>query len=287
MKPRFTITQVLIVAAIALALFGAYLVGRSVDFEEALNPARIVEVLRQFGPWAPLILILSMTTAVVIAPIPSLPLDLAAGAVFGPFWGTFYVVIGAEIGAILSFLIGRTLGRDVISRLLGVEVVFCEKCSNHHLGVLIFLSRILPVFSFDVISYGAGLTTMSLRTFAWTTLLGMIPSTFALTYLGSSVVSAQWPLIVSGCVMVAFFTLMPKLVKRFQSSWLTQLMFGPVPAAPSTSSVQAVPAFPLTSEPDPCPGCGGPTASRMLPSSPFENPDPPPVPEFRIKAVLS
>ena len=45
----------------------------------------------------------------------------------------------------------------------------------------------------------------------------MIPSTFALTYLGSSVVSAQWPLIVAGFVMVAFFLLLPKLVKRYRS----------------------------------------------------------------------
>jgi uncharacterized membrane protein YdjX (TVP38/TMEM64 family) len=269
MKNRFTFTQLLILAVIALALFGTYLVGRSVDFEEVFQPSRLVEMLRQFGPWAPLILILSMATAVVISPIPSLPLDLAAGAVFGPLWGTFYVVIGAETGAILSFLIGRALGRDVISRLLGVDVVFCEKCSNHHLGVLIFVARLLPVFSFDVISYGAGLTTMSLRTFAWTTLLGMIPSTFALTYLGSSVVSAQWPLIVSGCVMVTFFMLMPKLVKQYRSSWLAQIMFGPTPAALPTSPVQAVPA-PLTNDSDSCPGCGEPTASRRLPASPLQ-----------------
>jgi len=272
MKRRLTFTRLLIITVIVLVLLGAYIVGQSVDFEEVLNPAQLVEVLRQLGPWAPVILILSMATAVVISPIPSLPLDLAAGAVFGPFLGTTYVVIGAEIGAILSFLIGRALGRDVISRLLGVNVIFCEKCSNHHLGLLIFLARLLPVFSFDVISYGAGLTTMSLRTFAWTTLLGMIPPTFAFTYLGSSVVSAQWALIVSGCVLVAFFLLMPKLVKLYRSSWVAQLVFGPTPAELIPSSVQTAPAL-AASDSARCPACGrqigmGTVPSRLLPDVP-------------------
>ena len=272
MKNRFTVTQLLVITVIVLTLIGTYIVVQAVDFEEVLNPARLVEALHQVGPWGPLILILGMVLAVVISPIPSLPLDLAAGAVFGPYLGTAYVVIGAEIGAILSFLIGRALGRDVISKLLRVDVTFCEKCSNHHLGVLIFVSRLLPVFSFDVISYGAGLTTMSLRTFAWTTLLGMIPSTFALTYLGSSVVSAQWTLILSGCVLVAFFMLLPKLVKRYRSSWLAQLMFGPVPAELTQPPVQAAPV-PATMDSARCPACGRPIGtgtvlSRLLPDMP-------------------
>lgn len=53
----------------------------------------------------------------------------------------------------------------------------------------------IPVFSFDVVSYGAGFTTISLRTFSLATIAGMVPPTFAFTYLGSPVVSAQWLLI--------------------------------------------------------------------------------------------
>jgi uncharacterized membrane protein YdjX (TVP38/TMEM64 family) len=241
MRNRFAVSPLLMLTAVVLVLIGTYLVVQSVDLKEVLKPARLVEVLNQLGPWAPVILILGMATAVVISPIPSLPLDLAAGAAFGPFLGAVYVVIGAEIGAILSFIIGRTLGREVISRLLGVNVIFCEKCSDQHLGVLVFLARLLPVFSFDVISYGAGLTTLSLKTFALTTLLGMIPPSFALTYLGSRVVSAQWTLVVLGGVLVAFFMLAPKLVKRYRSSWVAQLMLGPTPAALVSPAVQTAP----------------------------------------------
>ncbi|MBA3966433.1 MAG: hypothetical protein H0X47_11770 [Nitrospirales bacterium] len=62
---------------------------------------------------APVVFMGLMALAVVIGPIPSLPLDIAAGAAFGPLLGATYAVIGAEIGAITSFFIGRALGREV------------------------------------------------------------------------------------------------------------------------------------------------------------------------------
>ena len=111
-------------------LFGAYAFLGDLDLGETLHPKRIVEYLDTWGPLGPLVFMIMMATAVVVSPIPSLPLDLAAGAAFGPLLGTTYAVVGAEVGAILSFLIGRFLGKDLISRLLNMNVVFCEKCSG-------------------------------------------------------------------------------------------------------------------------------------------------------------
>ncbi len=246
--------------AIILLIVAFSILGQSVDFAELITTERLAATLDSAGPFAPLLLIVIMAGAVVISPIPSLPLDLAAGATFGPLLGAVYAVIGAEIGAILSFLIGRALGREVISRLLRVDVIFCEKCSDHKLMAVVFLARLVPIFSFDIISYGAGLTNMSLMTFAVATLLGMIPPTLALTYFGSSVVSAQLPLMLLATVMVAFFLFLPKLLMKYRSSWWAQLFMGPPPgeAAPSRS-VAAV--TPLTGESaQPCPACGGPMA---------------------------
>jgi uncharacterized membrane protein YdjX (TVP38/TMEM64 family) len=255
MKHALTAGQIIRGATLVLALLGAYVVVESLNLEEILRPDQLVTVLQSLGPWAPVALIVGMTTAVVVSPIPSLPLDLAAGAAFGPTWGTTYAVIGAEIGAILSFLIGRALGRDVISRLLRTDVAFCQTCSDHQLMGLIFVARLIPVFSFDVISYGAGLTGMSLTTFAVATLLGMIPATFAFTYFGSSVVSAQWVLILAGLLMVAFFLIMPKLLKRYRSSWVAGLMLGP-PPAPALQRVSAARGSVAAGTAIRCVGCG-------------------------------
>ncbi len=249
-------TRLLPIVGIALLVFSFWLIGRFVDFEEALKPERLTALLSTAGPWAPLVLIFTMAAAVVISPIPSLPLDLAAGAVFGPFLGTTYAVIGAEIGAIISFLIARALGRELLSKLLRTDVVFCEQCSDRHLMVLLVVGRLLPVFSFDVISYGAGLTNVSLKVFALATLVGMIPPTFALTYLGSSVVTVQWPLILAGLVMVALFLLTPKLVTRYPSTWWARLLLTAAPVSTAPVAAEYKPSH-LDEAVRPCSGCGG------------------------------
>ncbi len=237
------------IIALVLLLFGAYFVLQSVNFAEALKSERLIAYLNAEGPWAPLVFVLLMIASVVIIPIPSLPLDLAAGAAFGVFLGATYAVIGAEIGAIISFLIGRVLGREALAQILRTDITFCERCSDRHLVIFVFLSRLLPVFSFDLISYGAGLTNMSVRAFAIATLLGMIPPTFAMTALGGSVFAEEWPWIVLGLAMVTFFVLVPKLVFRYQSSQWVRLLRGEAPMMADSQANE--PALR-------CSSCGGP-----------------------------
>jgi uncharacterized membrane protein YdjX (TVP38/TMEM64 family) len=225
----------------------------SIDYEQYLSPNAIARWLNNAGPLAPLLLIGGMVGAVLIPPIPSLPLDLAAGAVFGPFYGAVYAVIGAEIGAIMCFLLARAMGRDAVARVLKTENFFCQKCTDHQLMGVVFLARLVPVFSFDIVSYGAGLTNISLKAFAGATLVGMAPPTFAFTYLGSSVVSNQWPLLVGGIVMSAFFLAMPKLLMTYRTSWLARLLPGRVP-----SPVGINPGRIDSPLQDRCPGCGTP-----------------------------
>ena len=186
-----TRTSWLKLGALFAVLGGAYAVVSWFDIGELLKPEQVSDQIRAAGPFGPILFMLLMATAVVISPIPSLPLDLAAGATFGVTLGTVYAVIGAEIGAILSFLIGRSLGREALTRLLRIDISFCERCSDRHLALFVFLSRLLPIFSFDFVSYGAGLTNMTLRAFAVATLLGMIGPTFLLTYTDEQVISKK------------------------------------------------------------------------------------------------
>ncbi len=219
------------IALWAIILAIAYGIISHYDITGYLQPAKFVEFIQTFGVMAPMVFMGIMALAVVVSPIPSLPLDLAAGVAFGPLLGTIYAVIGAEIGAIVSFLIGRSLGREVIARLLKSNIVFCEKCSDHHLFGFVLLSRLLPVFSFDLVSYGAGLTSMSLKAFALATFLGMVPPTFALVYFGSSSMAADWMVFLLGIVLVGLFLVLPKLIMRNQSAKWVQLILGKKPAS--------------------------------------------------------
>jgi len=245
--PRIMITW--IKPGLAATVIGAACWGLpSIDYERHLSPTVLMDWLRDAGPLAPLLLIGSMACAVIIPPIPSLPLDLAAGAVFGPFYGALYAIIGAEIGAIGCFLLARALGRDALSKLLRTEATFCQMCTDHQLMGLMFVARLIPVFSFDVVSYGAGLTNISLKSFALATLFGMALPTFALTYFGSSIVSAQWPLMAAGVVMVVFFLAMPKLLIKYRTSPLASLLLGPPPPPITVRRDIPLPAR--------CVGCG-------------------------------
>lgn len=244
--------------ALLAVLVGAYAVASWLDLGELLKPEGIADQIRAAGPFGPFMLMLLMATSVVISPLPDLPLVIAAGAAFGTILGTAYSVIGAEIGAILSFLIGRTLGQEILTKLLRTNVVFCERCSDRHLAIFVFLSRLIPLFSFDVISYGAGLTNMSLRTFALVTFVGMIPPTFALTYAGNQVASGAWLMILSGLAMVGMMLLLPKLMLRYPTARWVRLLRGDMPVVAHVHLTPGQPARPVVDGAPRCDSCGGP-----------------------------
>ncbi|AFZ33496.1 MULTISPECIES: TVP38/TMEM64 family protein [Cyanophyceae] len=127
-----------------------------------------------------------LTLSVVISPIPSAPLAVVAGMIWGPILAGIYSVIGGFLGGLLAYFIGYTLGRSAVHALTGKLIYFSKNRGEVYLGWVIFITRLLPVLSFDLISYGAGITGLSLPIYATATLLGMIPSTFFLTFLGST-----------------------------------------------------------------------------------------------------
>ena len=237
---------------VGLGVVSLYGIFHVLQLKDLIQVDRLQSYLEVMGPLAPAGFIGLMVLAVVVSPIPSLPLDIAAGAIFGPFWGTAYAVLGAEIGAIISFLIGRAVGRRALSRWLNIQVTFCQKCSDHHLMILVFLARLLPVFSFDLVSYGAGLTRMSLKVFALSTLFGMIPPTFALTYLGGSVSTLEWPIILSALLLAGLFLIMPQLLLRYRGTRWVRLIQGDAPAP----AVHAVEDHLPSPGPNRCEWCG-------------------------------
>lgn len=152
------------------------------------TPDGFEQSVKRLGSWGPLIYIGLIALSVVISPIPSAPLAMIAGALWGAVVAGIYSVIGGFLGGLIAYYLGRTLGRSAIKALTGKIIVFSKRKGEIYLGWLIFVTRLLPVLSFDLISYGAGMTGLSLPIYATATLLGMIPSTFLLTYLGDAIV---------------------------------------------------------------------------------------------------
>ena len=188
---------------------------------EWLNPRWLETWIEGMGVLAPLAYILLRTVAIVLTVVPNAPLDVAGGVLFGPFWGTVYSLIGSETGAIACFLLAHALGREAITRLLHREIAFTGHYPQRQMAYIVLFARLEPVFSFALVSYGAGLTGMSLRAFALSTLVGMTPGTVLLNYYGKSFFTGV-PLvqqIILGLALVALLLAIPVWIRRNKPTW--------------------------------------------------------------------
>lgn len=147
--------------------------------------------ITNLGYIGPVTIIALMAIAVIINPIPSAPIALASGAVFGHTWGTIYVVAGAAIGAAGAFWIARLLGQELLVRLFGKKIMLGWLGSQNILMALVFVSRLIPFLSFDLVSYGAGLTQIKAWRFLLATLLGLVPASFLLAHFGGEMATTD------------------------------------------------------------------------------------------------
>ena len=199
--------------AVAGLVLLVVLLERSFHLSSMFGEVRIEERLRAAGSLAPLVFVFVMAASVIL-PVPTFPLDVLAGQIFGPVLGTLYAVLGATLGAVFSFLLARWLGRDLIARFLRGHINVCRQCSDKLLTKVVFLARLVPAVSFDVVSYGAGLTKMSLARFALASFLGMLPLTFAYASLGPLLSVAAPVAWAGGAIVVALFFLLPRWIER-------------------------------------------------------------------------
>jgi uncharacterized membrane protein YdjX (TVP38/TMEM64 family) len=179
--------------------------------------------IKGMGLLAPLAYILLRAVAIVLTVVPNAPLDVAGGVLFGPFLGTVYSLLGSEAGAVACFLLARVLGRDAITQLLQRDVTFGDRFPQRQLAYIVLFARLEPVFSFALVSYGAGLTGMSLRAFALSTLVGMTPGTILLNYYGKTFFTGVtlWQQVGLGLVMVVVLLVIPFWIRRKNPGWLS------------------------------------------------------------------
>lgn len=207
-RPLLTLLLVLILFSLVYRLLTT-----SGGMELISDASRLRAAVAELGPWGPLALITIMALAIIINPVPSAPIALAAGALYGHTWGTLYVVIGAELGAVAAFTLARILGYKLVSRLLGVRITTGWLGSQNTLMGMVFVSRLLPFISFDLVSYAAGLTTLKPWRFALATLMGIIPASFFLAHLGGEMTTETPAQTVFTLILLGGVTLIPFLVE--------------------------------------------------------------------------
>lgn len=145
----------------------------------------VKEFVESYGAYAALISFVLMVFQSVAAPLPAFLLTFANASLFGWWQGAILSWSSAMAGAAVCFFIARILGRDVAERLtsragLAQIDTFFEKYGKN----TILICRLLPFVSFDIVSYAAGLTSMSFAAFFVATGVGQLPATIVYSYVG-------------------------------------------------------------------------------------------------------
>ena len=176
-----------------LVTLGIILVAAPAQAQEAgVNGFNPQELLRNALQWidnlgaiAPIAFILIYIVATV-AFLPGSILTLGAGVVFGIVRGSIYVFVGATIGATLAFLVGRYLARGWISKKIAGNQKFSaiDRAVGNEGLKIVLLTRLSPIFPFNLLNYGLGITGVSLKDYILAS-VGMIPGTIMYVYIGS------------------------------------------------------------------------------------------------------
>jgi uncharacterized membrane protein YdjX (TVP38/TMEM64 family) len=150
-----------------------------------LDEQQIVGWIEDRGALGPIVYILLLASTIIFTPLPSVVVDIAGGLVFGTFFGTIYTLAGGMLGATVNFYVARWLGRHFVERKLGRQAMAqIDGLAERMGGKLIFLTRLIPLFNFDWVSYAAGLTRISFKTYAIASLLGMLLPVIGIVYVG-------------------------------------------------------------------------------------------------------
>ncbi|MBW4513406.1 MAG: TVP38/TMEM64 family protein [Scytonematopsis contorta HA4267-MV1] len=141
--------------------------------------------VKRLGTLAPIIFIIIYNLATIFL-IPGSILTLGGGFLFGVFWGSVYVFIAATIGATLAFIIGRYLTRDWVYKQIEKRPKFkaIDQAVAKEGWKIVFLTRLSPIFPFNLLNYAFGITQVSLRDYILGS-VGMIPGTIMYVYIGS------------------------------------------------------------------------------------------------------
>ena len=172
------------------------------------------DFVASYGAYAALVSFLLMIFQSVAAPLPAFLLTLANANLFGWWQGALLSWSSAMAGAAVCFFIARILGRDAAEKLTskaGIAQidVFFEKYGRN----TILICRLLPFISFDIVSYAAGLTSMSFGSFFIATGIGQLPATIVYSYVGGMLTGGAQLLMTGLLILFALSALIVMLRK--------------------------------------------------------------------------
>lgn len=167
---------------------------------------RLVERVRNAGPFGVLILLGMQFLQVVVAFIPGEVVQLAAGLMYGPLWGAVIVLVGCVISSSVIYQLVHRLGAPFVQGMVSTEHLdkFRSFEASGKLDIVVFILFLIPGLPKDVFTYVVPLTDMPFKRFIGLTTVGRIPGVVASTYVAAGVSEGQivGPIIVAAVVAI-------------------------------------------------------------------------------------
>lgn len=183
----------------------------------------IRDYINSFKIFGPIVYII-MFAIVPLTFFPDSILAISSGLIFGFYKGYIYTTIGALLGGSIAFFLARYIGYDLLKKISNDKLSKIEKLINANGFYIIFLLRLIPLFPFDIISYGAGLTSVDYKQFLLATLLGTIPGIAVFTNIGSSALDiSSTSFYISIAMLILLFAISILLKKKFLNNKLKEI----------------------------------------------------------------
>ncbi len=204
---------------VLLGLVLAIIVIRSLGLEQYLVSFKAW--VADQGAFAPLIFALVYAIATVLA-LPGSALSIMAGVLFGSVLGVGVVWLGATVGASLCFLVARYLLRGSVEQWLGNNEKFqkLDAITQKNGSIIVAVTRLVPLFPFNVLNYGFGLTKVSFSIYVLWTAICIIPGTILFVVGTDAITQAlsqgqvPWALVGIVLLVLAILTLLVRKAKQ-------------------------------------------------------------------------
>ena len=158
----------------------------------SFSPEVLKHFILGFGPWAlgVFIILYALNTVSLLPPIGIM--SLAAGFIFGPFYGSVGIMAGAFLGTTATFFIARFFGSQFVDSMIkGKAREFQQKLDQNGFKVILFI-RLIPLIPWEVVNYASGLSQIKYRDFILATLIGIFPSVLIQTFFTDRLSKFNW-----------------------------------------------------------------------------------------------
>ncbi len=170
---------IVLITAIVVAIWPTL----SIVFEPG-GVETLIELITSQGPLGVLILLGMQLLQIIVAFIPGEVVQIAAGMMYGPLWGSVVILVGCVLSSMVVYELVHKLGAPFVRSMVGEKQLlkFRQFELSGKFGVTVFILFLIPGFPKDVLAYIVPLSDMNLRTFLLLSTIGRTPGVIISTY---------------------------------------------------------------------------------------------------------